>query len=106
VLSERVGNGLATHYSQVASEEEAAKDLANIPDYHEFVKELALIFEQCVRALEMNRYLAIIVSDFRHKGRFVPFHADLISALGDLGERRAVLKGVTILAQNHKRLYP
>lgn len=106
VLSERIGKGLATHYSEVASADEATRDLANIPDYHEFLKELARIFDQCLRSLEMNGYLAIIVSDFRHKGVFIPFHADIISALADLGERRAVLKGVTILAQNHKRLYP
>jgi DNA modification methylase len=106
VLSERISNGLATRYSEVATKEEARGDLANIADYQQFLKELAGIFDQSLRTLALKRYLAIVVSDFRHEGVFVPFHADLISALQDLGERRAVLKGITVLAQNHKRLYP
>ncbi|MGH2663984.1 MAG: DNA methyltransferase [Actinomycetota bacterium] len=106
LLAERVGNGLATHYSEVATRTEASKDLANIVDYHEFLKQLVQVFDQCLRTLETNRYLAIVVSDFRHKGVFVPFHADLITAMSQLGEKRAVLKGITILAQNQKRLYP
>ncbi len=97
VRNERVKNGLATRYS------EDARDLANIPSYKDFIHELVKVFAECRRVLRRGRYMCVVVSDFRHGAKFVPYHADLIAALSPVGWE---LKGITILAQNHKKLYP
>jgi DNA modification methylase len=95
---DRVANGLATRYSEAD-----ARDLGNIADYDVFLKELVDIFAECRRVLKPQKHLAVVVGDFRNKGRFHMFHSDLASALEDVGY---VLKGITVLYQSHKRLFP
>lgn len=97
VLQERVKNGLDTKYSN------DKRDLANIPDYHDFLMRLAQFFESCSRVLKPNKYLCIIVSDFRHKTRYYSFHSDLANLLE---KKYYTLKGITILYQNHKKVFP
>jgi len=94
---ERVKNGLAKNYSEDDS------DLGNIQDYKKFLQELKLIFSECYRTLKNKKYAAVVVSDFRHKSDFIPYHIDVINLMGEIGFN---LKGVTILAQNHKSLKP
>lgn len=94
---ERVKNGLAKKYS----EDEA--DLGNINDYNEFLIELQKIFKECYRVLKKDKYAAIVVSDFRHKSEFIPFHIDIINIMKEI---KFKLSGITILAQNHKSLKP
>lgn len=94
---ERSRRGLATKYS------DNPDDLANIPDYQEFLRELQGIFRECLRLLRPSRYLAVIASDFRHGPRLYPFHADLSALCEDIGY---VLKGLCVIVQDHKRLYP
>jgi hypothetical protein len=48
--------------------------------------------------------MAVIVSDFRHKSKFISFHSDLISRLTE--NNKFILQGVKVLVQNNKRLYP
>lgn len=98
VGQERVAQGLATRYS-----EDDNRDLGNIADYEAFLKELVGVFAECRRVLKPQRHLAAIVGDFRNKGRFHMFHSDLANALEQEGY---VLKGITILYQSHKRLFP
>jgi DNA modification methylase len=95
--AERTSRGLATQYS------DAADDLGNMESYEDFIHELAGIFAACHRVLRPGRYMAVVVSDFRHGPRFHLFHADLAAAIEAVGP---VLKGVTILAQDNKNLYP
>lgn len=95
--AERLSRGLATTYS------ESDEDLGNIEDYGEFVDRLSGIFGECLRVVRPGRYMAVIVSDFRHGERFFLFHADLSAALE---QRGWVLSGVTVLAQDNKTLYP
>jgi DNA modification methylase len=104
VLLERIGNGLATRYSDVASAKESKRDLANVADYAEFLTDLTAIFDAATKTLRPERYLAVVVSDFRHAGEFIPFHADLAYRIRE--SCPVVLKGITVLAQNHKKLYP
>ncbi len=97
VRQERKDKGLTTHYS------EDPADLGNVADYDEFLTRLGDIFAECGRVLKPNRYLAVIVSDFRDGKRFVLYHADLAAEI----ERRGLpLKGITILLQDDKNLYP
>jgi hypothetical protein len=47
--------------------------------------------------------MVIVVSDFRHGSKFVPFHNDLSEAVQKIGFS---LEGITILVQDSKNLYP
>lgn len=98
VEQERVAQGLSTRYSDGDN-----RDLGNIADYEVFLKELVGVFAECRRVLKPKQYLAAIVGDFRDKGRYHMFHSDLANALEEVGY---VLKGITILYQSHKRLFP
>jgi DNA modification methylase len=97
VKSERVANDLSVNYG------EDPRDLANIDDYEEFIVELANSLTDCSRALRERKHLALIVGDFRHGGRYYPFHADIAAALE---ERGFVLKAMNVLYQRHKRVFP
>jgi DNA modification methylase len=98
VLAERVHHGLSTSYG------EDRRDLGNIESYADFLAELIAIFASVERVTTRGGHLAIIVGDFRHKSRFIPFHADLSRDLPVASGW--VLQGITVLAQNHKRLFP
>lgn len=97
VKEHRIRKGLATNYS------EDERDLANIAEYDGFLDELTLIFGECRRVLRTGRYMCVVVSDFRHGSSFIPYHADLQSRLV-AGNWK--LKGINVLVQNHKSLYP
>jgi DNA modification methylase len=98
VLAERVHHGLSTSYG------EDGRDLGNIDAYNDFIDEVVAIFAGVERVVMRGGHLAIIVGDFRHKAIFYPFHADLCR---ELPKRSGwVLQGVTVLLQNHKRLFP
>lgn len=99
--NERAINGNATKYS------EDEKDLGNIDDYETFLDELSKIFFQCFDVLKEGKYINIIVSDFRHKSEFYAFHANLMDRLTDRKlKKRFHLKGIKILVQNAKKLFP
>lgn len=95
--TERLAKGLPTQYSA------DPRDLGNISDYGEFISRLGDVFAACGRVLAPKRYMAVIVSDFRHGQRFYLYHADLAAEIERRGPR---LKGLTILAQDNKNLYP
>ena len=98
---ERVENGYDTKYG------DDENDLANIEDYDKFLTELADIFLSCYDLLKPDKYMCVVVSDFRHKSEFVPFHADLLAELTNRKlEKRFSLRGIKILIQNAKKLYP
>lgn len=97
----RVKNGYDTKYS------DNKKDLANINDYQAFLDELSQIFFKCYDVLKENKYMCVIVSDFRHKSEFIAYHADLINKLCDKKlEKRFVLQGIKVIIQNAKKLFP
>ena len=94
---ERVDRGLDTKYSDDPA------DLGNIEDYDEFLAALEDIWHRCARVLIPGRYMAVIVSDFRHGPRFYLYHADTARGLERAG---LPLKAITILVQDNKNLYP
>lgn len=94
---ERENHDLDTKYS------DDKRDLGNIHEYEVFLDELASILGACGRALKPKKYMAVIVSDFRDKSRFVMFHADLARALE---KHKLELRGLTVLYQRHKRIFP
>ena len=94
---ERQSHGLDTDYGS------DPRDLANIQDYGDFIDQLSAILGDCIRALKLRKYMALIVSDFRDGANYVMFHSDIAAALA----RRGVdLKGITVLYQRHKRVFP
>ena len=97
VRQERIANGLSTDYGS------DPRDLGQISSYEEFLRELTGIFGECGRALKSGKFMAIVVSDFRDKSRYVMFHADLAQALDTIGLE---MRGLKVLYQRHKRVYP
>lgn len=95
--AERIARGLTTHYS------EHPADLGNVEDYGEFLARLGEVFGECLRVLRPRRYMCVIVSDFRDGPRFVLYHADLAA---EIEARGFALKGLTVLLQDNKNLYP
>ena len=97
VEQERKAQDLDTRYS------DDERDLGNISDYSTFLSEVAAILGSCGRALKPKKYMAVVVGDFRNKSKFHMFHADLATALADFSFG---LRGIKILYQRHKRVFP
>ena len=97
VKQERIKKNLTKDYGNLK------KDLSNIKTYEKFLNELIDIFKECKRVLKPGKYINVIVSDFRHKSKYYMFHADLTKRLEDIGYHS---KGLTILYQRHKRVFP
>ena len=95
---ERLNNGLIHNYGDVEG------DLSKIENYDDFVEELATIFTNLAEKMRQGAHAVIIVGDFRHKSRYYMFHADLADRLETLG--RWELRGVKIMYQKHKRVFP
>lgn len=94
---ERVAHDLDTQYSDDPA------DLGNIPEYSDFVQELADVLALTRSCLTDGGHLCLVVGDFRHKSNYFMFHADIAREM----ERRGfTLKGVKILYQKHKRVFP
>lgn len=94
---ERVANNLDTRYS------DDPRDLGNIESYEAFLAEVASILGEGGRILKPKKYMAVVVSDFRDKSKFVMFHAHLADALLPFGLE---LRGLKVLYQRHKRVFP
>ena len=97
VRRERIANGLATDYGS------DPRDLGQISNYEDFLEELKTIFSECQRILKSGKFMAIVVSDFRDKSRYVMFHSDLAQALETVGLE---MRGLKVLHQRHKKVYP
>ena len=97
VREERIANGLSTDYGN------DPRDLGSIPSYEVFLQELTGIFSQCHRILKAGRYMAIVVSDFREKSRYIMFHSHLAQSLESVGLE---MRGLKVLFQRHKKVYP
>ncbi len=97
VRSQRLSRGLAARYSSSPS------DFGNSKSYETFLRKLSRALKSCRRVLRKGRYMTVIVSDFRHGSKFYRFHMDA----AEIGEKAGlVLRGILILIQNGKQLYP
>ena len=100
----RVENNLATNYS------DNVQDLGNIDDYDEFLDIIVdEVFMETARIIKPDKYMALVVSDFRNKSEFISFHSDLIQRLNrnKIDDNYSLtLQGVKALLQNHKSLLP
>ena len=97
VKEERLKENLDTRYSYDPN------DLANIPDYNQFLSELQKAWRECHRVLKTGKYMSVVIGDFRHKSKYFAYHSDIIKTMEEIG---FTLKGITIFVQNAKKLYP
>jgi len=93
----RKSKKLDTRYS------DSDRDLGNIHDYACFLQQVTEILGECGRCLRARKYMAVVVSDFREKSRYITFHSDLANALLPF---KLELRGIKILYQRHKRVFP
>jgi DNA modification methylase len=94
---ERVAHGLDTQYSGHRA------DLGNIESYDEFLKTLGQTLALTRARLVDGGHLCVVVGDFRHKSKYYMFHADIAREMEGHGFS---LKGITVLYQRHKRVFP
>lgn len=83
------------------------RDFGCIDDYDDFLHQYSGLVLSWRRLVQPRRYIALIVSDFRHGERLFPFHADLNESVRERHPedgRQLVLQGISVLAQNQKRL--
>jgi len=97
VIKDRIEKNLDTKYS------EDKNDLGNIKDYDQFLTELKLIFQKCFIVLKHAKYMVVVVSDFRHKSKYIQFHSDVATIMENCGFET---KSMSILVQNAKQLFP
>jgi DNA modification methylase len=94
---ERIAHGLDTRYSSDAA------DLGNIAAYPAFLTSLADTLALTRSPLVDGGHLCVIVGDFRHKAKYFMFHADIAR---EMEYRGFTLKGIKVLYQRHKRIFP
>lgn len=94
---ERIAHGLDTRYSTDAA------DLGNIETYPAFLSALADCLALTRSCLVDGGHLCLVVGDFRHGSRYFMFHADIAR---EMEARGFTLKGIKVLYQRHKRVFP
>jgi DNA modification methylase len=92
----RSANKLDTKYS------EDTKDIGNISDYDKFVKTLATIFEKTKNILKQDKYLVIIIQNYRDGPQYRTLAWDVGKAL----ETDFTLVGERFWLQDNKTLFP
>lgn len=95
---ERINRGVMHNYGDLEG------DISKISEYEKFVEELAIIFTKLADNVRERGHAVIIVGDFRHKAKYYMFHSDLAVRMEMLG--RWSLKGVKIMYQKHKKVFP
>ena len=97
IKHERLTNNLATNYSNDKN------DLGNIKEYDRFLKEIKVVFQKCFHLLKEGKFMVVVVSDIRHKSKYIAYHNDTAKIMEDCGFET---KSMSILVQNAKKLYP
>jgi DNA modification methylase len=94
---ERLAHGLDTQYSDDPS------DLGNIETYPAFLTAIADTLSLTRGCLVDGGHLCVVLGDFRHKSRYYMLHADIAR---EMESRGFTLKGIKVLYQRHKRVFP
>lgn len=93
---EREAHDLATDYG------DNPLDLGTIESYDDYLTAVVGMAGEC-RIVDRG-HLCMIVGDFRHGGRYYMLHADLANRIE--AETELVLKGITVIWQPSKRVFP
>lgn len=95
---ERIGNGVLHNYGDNKG------DLSKITSYEEFIEQLGAIFDDLSENVRPGGHAVVIVGDFRHKSKYYMFHSDLAARME--ASKNWSLKGINIMYQKHKRVFP
>lgn len=95
---ERLEKGVLHNYGDVAG------DLSKVEKYDDFLEILGSIFVGLASHVNQGGHAVIIVGDFRHKAKYFMFHSDLANRLES--SKTWMLKGIKIMYQKHKRVFP
>jgi len=69
-------------YWDLEKYESCKGQLSDIGDYDDFVELLVDRLDVASRALKIGGYMAIVVGDFRKKGKYITLHSDLLRQMG------------------------
>lgn len=72
-------------YKEPRPYSELERDLANIPDYTQFLAVLKSIFSKVYEVLKPRKRCIVIVMDIRVLNKFIPYHIDVINLMDDVG---------------------
>ena len=93
---ERAEKALPLYYS------DDLKDLGNIENYDEFLKELKKVFANCSTILDTGKYMVVVIQNFRNSdGRYVTLAWDLVPIIEDCGFS---FEGEQLWCQDDKQL--
>lgn len=77
-------------------------DLGNIEDYDQFMKELSKVFKNCSKILAPNKYMVIVVQNFRNTdGNYITFAWDIAEKVK---KYKFSFEGEQIWCQDDKQL--
>lgn len=94
--TQRQSKNLDLYYS------DDANDLGNITEYDTFLKELRKVFANCYRVLKDDKYMVVVVQNFRNvDGHYVTFAWDLVKQIEKCGFS---FEGEQIWCQDDKQL--
>ena len=97
VRQERLAHGLDTQ------DRDDPADLGNIETYPAFLTAIADTLALTRACLVDGGHLCMVLGDFRHKSRYYMLHADIAH---EMEVRGFTLKGIKVLYQRHKRVFP
>ncbi len=89
-------NKLDTKYS------DDVRDLGNIEDYDKFIENMAMVFKKIKNILKKDRYLVIIIQNYRDGKAYRTLAWDVAKAL----QNDFTLAGERLWLQDNKTLYP
>lgn len=73
---DREKNNLKLYYS------DKDEDLGNIEDYNEFLLELKKVFKNCNKVLKENKYMVVIIQNFRNTdGKYITLAWDVVKTI-------------------------
>jgi len=94
---EREQDGFDTYYS------DKNEDLGNIESYEDFISSLSRVFDECFDVLKDEKYLVIIIQNFRDtNGEVKPLAWDLTRSI--LKNKNVKFQGEKIWCQDNKKL--
>lgn len=72
-------------YHDIEKYESCEGQLSDIKDYNEFLGRYKEIMGKATNLLKKNKYCALVIGDFRKKGKYYTFHLDTIKMMEELG---------------------
>lgn len=72
-------------YWNIEKYESSIGQLSDINNYAQFLERYKLIFQKLYKYLKYEKYLVLVIGDFRFNGKYYSFHCDNIKIMEDIG---------------------